>query len=70
MNFMLKYFSFKELFIYPDQSEIIKYSTIFIPYNFNWLIFGAGQLMIFAAIILFYFRMIKETDFKTFHFSH
>lgn len=55
--YMLQKFSFGELLGISDKEEIMKYACTFIPQYFNWYIFGIGELMHLAAIVIFCRKM-------------
>ncbi|MDZ7743814.1 MAG: hypothetical protein U5Q03_19280 [Bacteroidota bacterium] len=50
--FMMQRFSFIELFASSKLKEIMELSSRYIPMNFNWYWFIAGELLFFAAIFL------------------
>jgi hypothetical protein len=58
-RYILKYFSFKELWYQPDLQEIQSIATSYIPVKFTWWIFISGELIICLAIY-FYFRRGKK----------
>ena len=56
-KFMLKYFSFSELFILPDKNPLFDTAMKYIPEQFNWLLFICGQGLIVLTTLLIYKRL-------------
>lgn len=60
VSFLLKEFSFSEIFFPSDSGRLIESATTYLPKGFSWLIFGMGQLIIAAAIALWLTQIIKR----------
>ena len=58
-SFMLKKFSWSEIFGISQKKELLEYACTFIPANFNWYIFGTGVIMHLAAIVISCKKMRK-----------
>jgi len=59
LSFMLQRFSISDVFSF-NNSELQIYALKFVPYRFNWWIFGLGELMFVAVIVLFSKRMLTK----------
>jgi hypothetical protein len=59
MQFMVRRFSFQEMFGISSNGEVLHYACTFIPQHFNWWIFWTGEFMYVAAIIILFFRNKK-----------
>lgn len=55
--FMLKHFSFSELFIVPDTKALFETAVKYIPDQFNWFLFSGGTGVILGALVLIYLRL-------------
>ena len=56
-KFMLRYFSFSELFILPDKKPLFDTAMKYIPEQFNWFLFVCGQGLIVVTTFLIYKRL-------------
>ena len=62
-SFMLKEFSFIELFGFGDKEKLFDYAVNFIPQYFNWYFFALGEVMFFVAIsIIVYKQNLRKED--------
>ena len=61
MQYMTQQFSIKELLGILNNKQVIVYACTFIPKQFNWMIFGIGELMHLTAIFIFYRDMQKKS---------
>jgi hypothetical protein len=55
VNYLHKEFSWNEILFPSDSGRLMQVATTYVPMEFNWWIFGIGQLMIMWAIGLWYF---------------
>jgi hypothetical protein len=55
IGYMHKEFSWNEIFFPSDAGRLMDIATTYIPLEFNWWIFGTGQLIIILAIGLWFF---------------
>jgi hypothetical protein len=66
VNYLNQMFSLNEIFFPKDTGRLIKFATRYVPEEFNWWIFGIGQMMILAGIacwvISHRLTRIKSTD--------
>jgi hypothetical protein len=58
--FMLKEYTFSEIFILPDKSSLYNMAVQYIPKRFNWGIFISGQSLILIIIALLNIRIKKN----------
>ncbi|MFA4853111.1 MAG: hypothetical protein WC599_11385 [Bacteroidales bacterium] len=56
VSFLHPSFSVSEIFFPKDTGRLIEFATHYVPQEFNWVVFGIGQLIILAGIGLWYFR--------------
>jgi len=65
VQFMLQRFSFGEM-LGAGNKEVLKYACTFIPQHFNWWVFGTGQMMYAAAIIILCLRnqIIQSSELR------
>jgi hypothetical protein len=57
--FILRHYSFSELWQVP-KGALFDLSMVYIPEKFNWMLFAAGEAIIFSAIIIFFRRTAKH----------
>ena len=50
--YILKQFDIWSLINLPDNNDLLKYSSNYIPSKFNWLLFSAGYLLVLSTILL------------------
>ena len=50
VGFLNQDFTVKEIFFPKDTGRLIEFATRYVPQEFNWWIFGTGQLLIMAGI--------------------
>jgi hypothetical protein len=63
VSYMHRSFSIAEIFIPEDSGRLIESATLYVPQGFSWWIFLIGQLMILAAIAI-WFRRILSTKVR------
>ncbi|MFH2143277.1 MAG: hypothetical protein ABIJ97_12695 [Bacteroidota bacterium] len=61
INFLLKYYTWKEIINYSWTKDIVELTCKYIPQHFNWWIFCTGILIICVGIFFF---IIKSTRIK------
>jgi hypothetical protein len=54
VSFLRRSFSLSEIFFPEDTGRLIEFATRYVPEEFNWWIFGIGQLLIMLAIGLWF----------------
>ena len=55
MSYMKREFSLSEIFFPGDSQKLMEFAIQYVPLNFSWWIFGLGQMLIVAGIVLWYF---------------
>jgi hypothetical protein len=60
VSYMHRSFSMAEIFFPSDAGRLIESATSYMPEGFSWWIFGIGQILIAAAIGLWFGRTIKK----------
>ena len=65
-TFLIDYYRFltnggflKDFFTLAQNKEFIDKIGMFSPLNYNWIIFGIGELVILVGIFIFYRRLLK-----------
>jgi hypothetical protein len=66
-GYILDHYSFRELWNIPADKSLLDYAYGYIPRNFNWGLFTAGNIVIAFAILMIYRRFkfsapCKESD--------
>jgi hypothetical protein len=56
LGFMLRYFSFADLFRASESRNVLEKACQFVPQHFRWWIFMIGELMHITAVLLFYLK--------------
>jgi hypothetical protein len=59
-RYMLMRFSMNDLLIVSPKKEMMEYAAMFVPVQFNWILFGVAELLFFIAI----YRIIKQARGK------
>jgi hypothetical protein len=59
VRYMMNMFSFVELFEVAKSDQMQQYVTSYIPESFSWWIFVIGELVIIAAILIYFRRNFK-----------
>lgn len=59
VSFLHQSFSVSEIFFPKDTGRLIESVTRYVPQEFNWWIFGIGQILILTGIGKWYFRKRK-----------
>ena len=59
VRFMLKFFSFAEIFSLSNTTKLMEKALFYIPSNFPWWIFTIGLIIIITGIVKFYLRNNK-----------
>jgi hypothetical protein len=59
-SFILKEYSFSELFILPDKSSLYNTANKYIPNKFNWVLFIIGQSLILINIAILFMRLRRK----------
>jgi hypothetical protein len=60
VRYMMNMFSFVELFEVAKSDQMLEYATAYVPESFSWWIFVMGELIIIAAILIYYRRNSKK----------
>lgn len=55
--YILRNYSFRDLWNLPDRQSFFDLATQYIPEAFNWLLFSLGLLTVLSSIILYYRRL-------------
>lgn len=58
--FILRYFSFKEIFIHPDKQSLYNIALTYVPVKFNWGMFFFGEFLLLLMIILYSMRIRRR----------
>ncbi len=53
VGYMMKEFSFMDLISYRSSENILERASLYVPSEFNWLLFTAGQLLFVVAVIVY-----------------
>ncbi len=61
LRYMLREFHFGEIITYADNASVMAYASGFIPLHFNWLIYLAGQMLFFLAILSYARRVFGRS---------
>jgi len=56
VSFLKESFSLSEIFFPADTGRLIEFATRYVPVEFNWWIYGIGQMLIVGGIGLWYWR--------------
>jgi len=59
VSYLHRSFSLSEIFFPKDTGRLIESATSYVPQEFNWWIFGIGQILILTGIGQWYFRKRK-----------
>jgi hypothetical protein len=65
-RFILEKYSFSEVWSLPDNEALFNYAYKYVPQNFNWFLFVAGELIISSGIFVFFRRNKKLTQKASF----
>jgi hypothetical protein len=52
-------FSVSKFIFSASDPDIIERASSYIPQDFNWFLFAAGQILISIAILIYYIRLRK-----------
>jgi hypothetical protein len=58
VRYMMNKFSFVELFEVAKSDQMLEYATSYVPESFSWWIFVMGELIILAAILIYFRRNV------------
>jgi hypothetical protein len=56
-RFIIKKYSFSEIWVLPDKKELFNHIHKYVPYQFNWFLFIIGETVVLSAILLYWKRL-------------
>jgi len=60
MGYMLTRFTISEMIHFKEKTNLIEYSSAFVPVSFHWILFSIGQILFFWSITHVIIRMKKN----------
>lgn len=62
ISFLHQSFSLTDIFFPSDTGRLMEFATRYVPQEFDWVVFGIGQLLIIIAIGLWIARSIRNRN--------
>jgi len=59
-RYLLQKFSFGDVFSFKVNEQVMAYAYHFIPQHFNWWLYGAGELLMLAALFFYVKRVFYK----------
>lgn len=58
-KFILKEYSFSEIWTLPNKEELYNHASTYVPYRFNWMLYIIGEIVVLSGI-LFYWKRLRK----------